>query len=468
MNTLFNNKTGVSKLVIILILGAIVLILGGVVFIIFGSNPVPPPKPVTLSIWGVWDESTDFEEIIRAYQAAHPYVKINYSKKRYEEYEKLLISGWADTPSTGPDIYAIPNSWVNKYKTRYITPLPSSTTVAFYRTKKVLFKKETEIKNITEPSLTASDIKRDYIDVVFNDIILDGQVYALPLGVNTLAMFYNRDILNVAHLAQPPRTWNAFANAVSKIAILDEQNSVIRAATALGTYDNIPRAADIVTLLMLQNGTTMMAGNKANFNQPSSADSTYFPGQEALRFYTDFASPDKAVYTWNDQMPDALDFFAEGNLAFFFGYQYQEPEIRAKGGGVDYAIAPMPQINPENEINYANYWAYTVAKKTTNVNEAWDFIQYAADAKRVKTYLTKSQQTSVLRSILTEQLADPDQSLFAQQALTATSWYHGLKPVEAEEHFAEMIQNIVSNSLDIISALDIAASQIQTGYASKP
>jgi len=465
MKTLSQNNKGLSKLMIVIMLGVIVLIIGGVIFIIIGSGTTPEPKPVTLTIWGVWDETSDFESVIDAYRKAHPYVTINYSKKRYEEYENLLISGWADEPSTGPDIYAIPNSWVNKYKERYITPLPESTKVAFYRIKKVLFKKETEIKYITEPSLTINDISRDFIDVVYNDVIFDGQIYALPLGINTLVMFYNKDLLNIAHLAQPPRTWNEFANVVSKIAIVDEQNNILRAGAALGTYDNISQASDIVTLLMLQNGTSMVTGDSVTFDQPSAYDVSYFPGEQALRFYTDFALPEKAVYTWNEQMPKALDFFAEGKLAFFFGYQYQESDIQSKSRGLNYAIASMPQVNPENEINYANYWVYTVAKKTKNIDEAWDFLQYAAEAKRVKPYLESSQQTSVLRSILNEQLADPDQSLFAQQALTAQSWYHGNKPAEAEKHFGEMIQNVVNNTMDIKQAITMAVKKIQAGYS---
>ena len=462
MNKIRANNKGLSKLLIISMLGFIALIIGGVIFIIIGSRSTPIPKNIDLTVWGVWDDTSDLESIINSYQKNHPYIKIKYSKIRYEEYEDMLLKAWAT--DTGPDIYAIPNSRVTKYSADFITPLPKSTRVAYYTTKKVLFKTETKIEYRKENSLSASDIKRNFVDVVYGDIIIGDKIYAMPLGINTLVMFYNRKLLDQAHVVQPPQTWNEFTNLVSKIAIVDEQNNIVRAGVALGTYNNISRAGDIVTLLMLQNGTTMTSGNKVTFGHASSSDPTYFPGIEALRFYTDFALPEKNVYTWNDQMPDALDFFASGQLAFFFGYKYQEPDILAKSRGIDYGIASMPQVNPDNEINYANYWVYTVANKTSHSNEAWNFLQYAASEKIVKNYLTVSHQTSALRSILNEQLQDPEQSVHAQQALTAQSWYHGKKPQAAENYFLEMIAGIVDDSNNISSAITTSASKIQEEY----
>lgn len=455
------NRRGLSKIVIIIVLGSIIVVVGLVVWEIIKPKTVIP-KNINLTIWGVWDESSDLGSIINSYRKNHPYVSIKYSKIRYEEYEDMLLKAWAT--DTGPDIYAIPNSWVTKYSADFITPLPKSTRVAYYTTKKVLFQTETKIEYRKENSLTASDIKRNFVDVVYGDIIIGGKIYAMPFGISTLVMFYNRELLDQAHVVQPPKTWNEFTNLIPRIAIVDEQNNIVRAGAALGTYDNISQAGDIVTLLMLQNGTTMVSGDKITFSHASAADPTFFPGAEALRFYTDFALPEKMVYTWNDQMPDALDFFASGQLAFFFGYKYQEPDILAKSRGINYGIASMPQINLDNEINYANYWVYTVANKTSHSNEAWNFLQYAANESRVSNYLTASHQTSALRSILNEQLKDPEQSVHAQQALTAQSWYHGKKPQAAENHFLEMIASVVDDSNSISSAITTAANKIQEEY----
>ncbi|MFH1207658.1 MAG: hypothetical protein V1668_03570 [Patescibacteria group bacterium] len=456
------HQKGISKLFILIILGGIALVIGGVVFIIFGPKGAPDPKPVSLAIWGVWDESTDLAPMTNAYSQAHPYVKITYVKKRLEEYPDALLNGWAT--DTGPDIFVINNTWINKYGSEFIAPMPKSTTVYTYTTKKTLFKTDTKITATPTASITTADIKRNYVTAVYDDVIFDGKIYGLPLSVNTLVMYYNRDLLSQAHIVNPPKTWVEFANILPKITLLDDQNNIVRGGAALGTYDNIPGANDIATILMMQNGTVMASGSKITLGASATGDPAYVPGVQALRFYTDFASPNKTVYTWNKDMPNALDYFAAGKLAFFFGYKYQEADIKAKSRGIDYAIAPLPQVNLENEVNFANYSVFTVSKKTKNSAVAWNFIQFANDKKLNAAYTKTTSQTSALRAVLNDQISDPDLGILAQQALTATSWYHGRDPESAAAAFREMIQTASADPNDIKKALDAAAVKIQQTY----
>ncbi len=458
----YKKTEGLSKILIISLFGVIGLILGGIVFIIIGSQVDPTPPSVKLTVWGVWDDTSDLQTLFSGYQKSHPYISISYRKLRYDEYEDALLNAWAT--DSGPDIYAIPASWITKYRNDFITPLPKKTTVAYYSTKKVLFSEETQITSVTETSLTASDIKRNFIDVINGDIVYNGKIYGIPLGINTLVMYYNRELLNQAALVEPPKTWNDFVSTVLRLAIADEQGNVIRAATALGTDENIPHAADIVTLLMMQYDTEMIRDNKVYFHR-ARTEGGYLPGVEALRFYTDFASPEKTTYTWNSEMPNALDYFAEGELAFFFGYPYDEPEIIKKNRGVDYAIAPVPQPTESTSTNYGNYWVYTVSKKSKRANEAWNFLQSSIlNSKRIKSYLALTKQSSVLRSVLSDQLKDPLTAPFAQQALTAENWYYGRSPREAEEYFEEMIASVVNGDEPISKAMDAAAKKINNGY----
>jgi len=67
---------------------------------------------------------------------------------------------------------------------------------------------------------------------------------------------------------------------------------------------------------MMQNGAIMSTDNKASFDQPSIKDKSYFPAQEALRFYTDFANPGKEVYSWNEKMPNSIEALFKGKQLF--------------------------------------------------------------------------------------------------------------------------------------------------------
>ena len=58
----------------------------------------------------------------------------------------------------------------------------------------------------------------------------------------------------------------------------------------------------------MQNGAQMTDTSGAvTFVKETAKD--YTPGIEAIKFYLDFASPTKSVYTWNSKMPNSFDAF---------------------------------------------------------------------------------------------------------------------------------------------------------------
>ena len=96
---------------------------------------------------------------------------------------------------------------------------------------------------------------------------------------------------------------------------------------------------------------------KESFNKSISAeDGIYYPGQDAIRFYTDFSNPSKRVYTWNRQLHYSVDACVEGKNAIIFDYAYNVPLIRERAPYLSFDIASMPQIKGrEFDVNYANY-----------------------------------------------------------------------------------------------------------------
>ena len=189
-----------------------------------------------------------------------------------------------------------------------------------------------EFRKTPLPSLV--DIKNDFAETVYQDIIFKddeekSRIYALPLSLDTLVLFHNRDLLNRANIPYPPSDWEEFIENTRALTITDEeQKKVIQAGAALGTFNNIERAFDIIALLMMQNGSDL---NDLNSDQ----------ALEALNFYLDFASPGREIYTWNNDLPNSLDAFAQGQLAFFFGYSYHIPIIKSKSPALNFSISPM-------------------------------------------------------------------------------------------------------------------------------
>ena len=429
-------------------------------------------KPITLNYWRVWDGPDAFEEIFSAYKALHPFITINYRKLRYDEYENELLNALAE--DRGPDIFSIHNTWLKKYKNK-ITPLPPTTTLAYPITQGTI-KKEVIPQLRTTKSLNAKDIKNNFVNIVYRDVAglifneatkkYEEKIYGLPLFVDTLAMYYNKDLFNNAGLAQSPAYWNnEFQQAVKKTTKQDTKGEIIQSGAALGGSNNIERYSDILSVLMMQNGSVMADDDSGQvlFNKipPSFKDQSYNPGLEALRFYTDFANPAKEVYSWNKNLDDSLNLFAQGKLAIMFGYSYHLATIRAQAPKLNFAITKLPQIKGNTPVNFANYWVETVSSKSQHLNEAWDFIQFATKAEQAKTYLDKAKRPTALRALINEQIDDDDMGVFAEQVLTAKSWYHGADSAAAEKMFAEMIDAAVLGQDKIETLINLAASKVQ-------
>ncbi|MDO8592915.1 MAG: extracellular solute-binding protein [bacterium] len=460
-----------KKRVIILFLLFIFLLTTGFGCKLVDQKTQDAMKPINLNYWGVWNSQDDFTDILNAYKKLHPYITINYRKLRYDEYEKEIINALAE--DRGPDIFSINNTWIKKYQTK-ITPMPATITMAYPVTKGAI-KKEVVPELRTSKSLNLTDIKNNFVDAVYQDVVRQGfdeknkqnkdSVYGLPLFVDTLAMYYNKDLLNNAGIALPPAFWNSeFQQAVKKTTIQDAQGGLIQSGTALGGSTNIERYSDILSALMMQNGAVMMdESNSVLFNRipPAIKDQRYNPGLEALRFYTDFANPAKEVYCWNKNLGNSLKLFMQGKLAIFFGFSYHLPTIRAQAPKLNFGIAKFPQIEGNPPINFANYWVETVSNKSKYSSEAWDFIQFAARAEQAKTYLAKVKRPTALRSLINEQIDDQDIGIFAQQALTAKSWYKGADSAAAEQIFAEMIDTTVLAQDKIEDILNLAVGKVQ-------
>lgn len=193
-------------------------------------------QSATIQYWGVWDSPAQVQGLISAYQASHPSVKVVYKQLRYEEYERKLLEAWAD--DRGPDVFAIPVSWLNKYRGR-IVPMPKAFTIPVQEVRGTI-KKETVITEQTIPGLTADQVKNLYVDVVYKNVVSNGQVYALPYALDTLVTFYNEDLLDQAGLPEKITTFNDLLEQNSVLTKVNSDNKIVQSGVAMGGTDNIP------------------------------------------------------------------------------------------------------------------------------------------------------------------------------------------------------------------------------------
>ncbi len=427
---LINTKT---KLVLSILALSGILLLGGC-----GCKQTNPNKySLKLEVWGLFDNQEAFGDIIENYKRINPNIAdISYKKLAPDTYEKDLVEALAS--GQGPDIFLIQNNWLPSF-TDKLAPAPA---------------------NI----LTEQKFRNDFVDVAANDFLNQGKIYAVPLSVDTLGLYYNKDLFNEAGITAPPKNWTEFMDDVRRLTRLGKSGEVIRSGAAIGTAYNINRSTDILNLLMLQNGTEMVNGQvgRALFDQVvKNGDQSMSPGENALNFYTQFAENSSSVYCWNPRMHYSIDAFSEGAAAMMLNYSWHIDTVSAKSPKLNFAVAPVPQLPNMPAVNYANYWGYAVAKnkKSADVSnpnqtpvaddirtgEAWKFLVFfatrpeaamnisanvAGQQKTMTTnfdpavsYLEKTRKPAARRDLIEIQKNDPKIGIFAAQNLFAKSWY---------------------------------------------
>lgn len=305
---------------------------------------------VTLTYWGLWEDSNVMQPIITSFEKENPNIQINYIKQDSKQYSSRLLSRINN--GTGPDIFRFHNSWMPMVQP-LLVPLPSDV-------------------------ISKEDFTKFYYPVIQTDLVRNGAIYGLPLEVDTLALFTNNQLLQAAGV-KPPTTWNDFITDARSLTVKDETGKIKTAGAALGTYANISHAPDLMSLLFIQNGADLT--NLSTTSQNSS---------DALSFYTSFAKDNGNV--WDDTLDPSLGMFIRGNLAMFFGYSYDALTVRAINPTLQFSIYPVPHL-PNRSMTIASYWVEGVSNQSKHQKEALLFMKYLAQKQTQQMLFTQESKT---------------------------------------------------------------------------
>ncbi|HXK36223.1 MAG TPA: extracellular solute-binding protein [Candidatus Paceibacterota bacterium] len=415
-----------------------------IIFIISQSGGGGGGQPAELLVWGVFDDFAVFDDAITAFEKANADVNVTYEMIPFADYERRLLN--AQAAGEGPDVFMMHNTWLPRYADK-IQPLPN------------------RFPDTNTALMTVRQYRDLFVDVAYADLVAGEDIYAMPLYVDTLALYYNRDMLSGAGVATPPRLWTDFQDAVKKITLYDQSRNITRSGVAMGTTGNINRSTDILMMLMLQSGVRMTDDERTEATFSRSVDNQPV-GATALTFYTDFANPQKEVYTWNDSQDNNIDAFTSGKTAMIINYQHQAEMIREKAPRMDFGVAPVPQITSSDVRTYANYWAFTVSKGSPSPYAAWRLAHYLTAGEGAGFYIGLAGRPSARRDYIQQQQADPAIGVFAEQALNARSWYQ-VDNIALETIFADMIDAVNFGRSSVRDALEDAEAKVSVLMSSR-
>lgn len=419
-----------SQLIIFVTLVAVIIFF---VLVFLGVIPGlqrqgPPPVKATLRFWDFGHPQAAYFTAIQNFNARYPAVKVEYTTfDSQQSYEDALLDALA--AGNGPDVFMVHNNAVLKYSNK-ISPL-------------------------SPQQFSLLQARNLFPQVVEQDFYLNNAFHGLPLSIDTLALYYNRDMFDEAAVV-PPQYWEDVEALVPTFTQKESDGTIIRGAIALGlSDDSVRHAPHILSLFMMQKDTPMSdpVYRLTTFNTPQ--------GIEATRFYTQFADPQSKAYTWNRSLHDSLDAFAQEKVAMILDYASAYKSIKTRNSFLDFAIVPSPQFkNSPRVVSYPSYWGYTVARRSPIAGIAWDFVlSLTTNQVSAKGYLSYTNEPPALRSFIQQYINHLDFGAYARQALTATSWLQN-DPLRVDQIFSETIDLITSGKLSIQDALEQAEGRL--------
>lgn len=434
------------------------------------KTPSTSTRTPQLRVWRVGQDEDVVRDLVRDFKKDRQTLVVTYRNKNLEGYELSALKSLA--ARQGPDVWSIPDDWIGDHIAR-IQPLPAT----FYATDK-----NKDGQNPVER------VKADYPAGIVEQIVsADGKsVYGLPTGVDSLQLYYNPDLLKAAYdefriaqgsnakdevlnpvralLAKPPATWSDLTEQTKYLTKRDG-TTVSRSAIALGTADNVPNAADIMQLLILQNGGKVVSSDRRNalFHIPETtpAGVSVRPGENALDFYTSFARPDKATYTWNPSMPQALDAFGQGKVAMVIAFSDFGRALKVKYPKLEFKNAAVPQISVaplQEPVNLIRFNVEVVTKVAASTATSFEFLRGYAARSNANT-LARAYSSFKLLSPFTETLENDKEEFLNKQVLTGKSVYKKNRE-QFDQAFRQMAIDVTQNGLTPDKALDSAAEKI--------
>lgn len=378
------------KRIIIIVLSLAIVV--GFLFWKFGPsitlfNREQQQGPIHLVYWGLWEEESLLRPLLEEYQKQNPNVSITYERKSSINYRTRVQAQIQE--GNGPDVFRLHNSW-----------LP-------------MFLKDNFLSSAPADIFSLPEYQTLFYPVALESFVKNNQIYAAPLEIDGLALFYNEELLNNVG-GRVPGNWQEFIDLATRMTVRNA-DGIQTAGAALGTVSNVDHWSDILGLLLLQQPGVDLA----NLASDSVA--------EIFRFYTEFVT-DPRKKTWDVSLPNSTSMFAQGRLGFYFAPSWRAHELRIANPNLKFKVVSVPQLSGR-KVGWGTFWGEAVSAKSQNAKEAWKFVKYLTSAQSQKLLYQEASKVRLFgepysqTSLSGELVSDPIVGAFVAQGPTYKTWY---------------------------------------------
>jgi ABC-type glycerol-3-phosphate transport system substrate-binding protein len=367
----------------------------------------------------------------------------------------------------------------NNVSYRYIPPGDFDTTFVnaladqaspdlLFMSQERLVKHRSRLQSLSYETHPLRDFRTTYIDGAEVFALADG-LYGMPVGVDPLVLYWNRDIFARNGLIVPPTTWEeVVASTVPTVTVRDYSRNIQTAGIAMGEYRNIKNAFPVISLLTIQGGSAMVTQRQSEYqielNHAPGQGSAAQPFTNAVAFFTNFSNTNNTLYSWNRALRLDRDMFLSEDLAMYFGFASEGRDLAAKNPNLSFDIAEVPQGETASvRRTYGQFHAFSIPQASINKNGAYAVLMRLSAPEQAKVITDGYNFAPVHRSLL--QAGSND--VYGRIAYTSAPYARGwLNPdlMVFGDVLAQMLDDINANRHDINSASSDALIRAQQAY----
>ncbi len=376
-------------------------------------------EPVTLTLWHRWSGPNEAAllEVVAAFEAANPGVKIEVTGKPGEYFE-LLQKMIADLAAgvQPPDMFVGGYNLLN-YITTELDPVPVDQIAPSAEAYQALADRfEPAIWNLANPA---------------------GAQVGVPYALSNIVTFYNKDLIAAAGLtdADVPATWDQMPEVGKTI-----KEKTGKFAFSMQKVDSWPDLA-----MIYSNGGQLLSedGEKVAFNNPEAV--------EAIGIWQNLYKEGLApVCTDDEQMAS----FIAGDIAMYTASVMKLASLK-NSAAFDVGVAMFPAFGdkprklPAGGAAIISFTADTQAKR----DGIWAFMDFATTDEQMATF-TKTGYLCVTKGdvpVAEGQQAAYDQIPFAVQW---TAWPGGSAGLEIDRLYIDTRLSLIHGDGDVQAAYD--------------
>jgi len=401
-------------------------IIGLLVFAGGGSSGANKNTIGDVVIWGTLPKEDVRDALDGARALRNDFDGVTYIEVALDEFHTTYTEALA--VGRGPDVILIPHT--------------------------LLLAEQETLSPISFDTFSLRDFQDAFVDAA-NIVVEDGYA-AIPIGVDPLITYYNKSMFNSARVSEAPGFWEQFVGLTPKFVERKAGSVLENSFVALGAYENIRHADNILASFFFQVGTPIrdatgkisLAGNE-NKNTES-----------ALRFYSEFANPSTSAYSWNKSLKEDRQTFLSNELAMYFAPASEGKDLEETNPNISIGTAAFPQLEGGDPVVYGDVYLLGVPKNARNLVAAKTAMLAFVNANVAAAFSSATDIAPVRRDLLNNSQNNPRMDLAYEEAFIAKGWLSP-QPVRVDAIFSAMVDDVVSGRSDAEEALLKAARSLK-------